>query len=446
MRISVAVKRNYVTRSILWTGLYLLLVMLPLGVLLLGEVPPGTVFGWDFAVALGFSALVIMFTMFLLTARFKWTTHVFGIDIIYYFHRWIALVALVLLLAHPVILIGMEPLLLEYLKPDAPWHMLAGNMALLAVILLVATSVWRKALHLHYDAWRFLHAVFAVLAVGLAMVHIAGVNYYVEAPWKRALWLMLAVSVVLLLLYVRIVRPLLIMRRSYSVIDVRAERGNAWTLTVAPDGHPGLTFMPGQFVWLSLWDSPLAMREHPFSIASSALEPQRMQFTIKSLGDFTSQIGAVEPGQQLYLDGPFGAFSIDRYPDAPGYVFVAGGIGIAPILSMLRTLANRGDQRSLWLFYAYRSLEKLTASEELEALQASLNLKMVFVLNEPPPDWTGESGFITRELLQRHLPGNHAVLEYFLCGPTPMTVSVEHSLNVLGVPLRRVHSELFDMV
>lgn len=441
-----AVKRNYVLRGVLWTGCYLLLVTLPLFMLLLGEVPPGTAFGWDFAVALGFSALAIMFTMFLLTARFRWTTRAFGIDIIYYFHRWIALVGFVLLLAHPIILLAMEPLLLEYLKPDAPWHMLAGSVALLAMILLVFTSVWRKQLHLHYDAWRFLHAVFAVLAVGLAMVHVAGVDYYVEAPWKGKLWQALAVSVVLLLLYVRIVRPLLIMRHRYSVADIRAERGDCWTLTVVPDGHSGLEFMPGQFVWLNIWHLPHAMREHPFSIASSALEPQRLRFTIKALGDFTSQIDKVTEGQRVYLDGPFGAFSIDRYPNAPGYVFVAGGVGIAPILSMLRTLADRADQRPVWLFYAYNTLERLTAREQLQALQERLNMHMVILLKDPPADWTGERGYLTQEVLMRHLPENHLALEYFLCGPTPMTASVERSLDAIGVPLRRVHTELFDMV
>ena len=439
-------KHNYVLRSVFWAGVYLLLVMLPLVVLLLGPVPPGTTFGWDFAVGLGFSALAILFTMFVLTARFNWTTHAFGIDIIYYFHRWIALVALVLLLAHPLILIGVEPLLVEYLKPDAPGHMLAGNAALLAVLLLVVTSIWRKVLRLHYDLWRFLHAVLAVLAVVLAAIHIAGINYYTDAPGKRELWLLLAVSVVLLLLYVRLVRPLLLMRHRYHVVEVTAERGDACTLAVAPDGHHGLTFLPGQFVWLSLWHSPLAMREHPFSIASSALQPQSMKFIIKQLGDFTSCIKDARPGQRVYIDGPFGAFSIDRYPNAPGYVFVAGGVGIAPILGMLRTLAERGERRPLWLFYAYRSLPRLTAYEELQALQSRLQLNLVIVLNEPPPDWTGERGFITRELLQRHLPANLAALDYFLCGPPPMTASVEHSLAAIGVPQRRVHTELFDMV
>jgi len=441
----VVARPGYTLRGLLWISLYLLLVLLPPVVLLVGKLPPGTTFNWDFAVALGFSALAIMFTMFLLTARLKWITHAFGIDIIYYFHRWIALVAFVLLLAHPLILVGVEPLLVEYLKPDAPWHMLAGNVALIAMILLMVTSLWRKALHLHYDLWRFLHAVLAVLAVGLATVHVAGVNYYVEAPFKRELWLVMSVGVFLLLLYVRLVRPLLIMRHRYRVVDVKAERGDAWTLTVAPEGHSGLTFMPGQFVWLNLWHLPLAMREHPFSVASSAQQAQRLKFIIKRLGDFTSRIDTAVPGECVYLDGPFGAFSCDRHPHAPGYAFVAGGVGIAPILSMLRTLADRGDRRPVWLFYAYRSLERLTAREELQALQERLQMNLVITLREPPPDWTGERGYLTRDMLQRHLPDNCRELEYFLCGPKPMTDSVERSLAVMDVPLRHIHTELFDM-
>lgn len=439
------VRQYHLLRGLFWAGLYLLLVLLPPGILLFGDVPPGTAFGWDFAVALGFSALAIMFTMFLLTARFRWTTRAYGIDIIYYFHRWIALVAFVLLLAHPLILLGMEPLLVEYLKPGAPWHMLAGNVALIAMILLMVTSLWRRRLHMHYDLWRFLHAILAVLAVAMAMTHVAGVNYYIETPGKRAVWLLLSAAVVLLLLHVRLVRPLLLMRRGWRVTGVHAERGNTWTLTVQPEGHAGLRFLPGQFVWLTLWSSPFAMREHPFSIASSALQPAELKFTIKRLGDFTSCIDRAVPGQRVYIDGPFGAFSCDRHPRAPGYVFVAGGVGIAPILGMLRTLADRGDRRPVWLFYAYRSLERLTAWEELQALQERLQLKMIIMLKEPPPGWAGEQGHLTRAMLQRHLPADSAGFEYFLCGPTPMTDSVERNLVALGVPLRRIHTELFDM-
>lgn len=429
-----------------WISLYVLLIMLPLCILLVGKMPPGTTFGWDFSVAIGFAGLAIMFSMFLLTARIKSITHSFGIDIIYYFHRWIALLAFILLLAHPLILIGIEPLLLEYLKPDAPWPMVAGTIALLAVFALVITSIWRKSLHIHYDLWRFLHAILAVLAVGFAAAHIVGINYYIDAPWEQTLWLLLAGSAVLLLMYVRIIRPLLIMRHPYTVVGVETERGDTSTLTVAPDGHGGLAFQPGQFAWLNLFHTPPAMREHPFSISSSALNPQAIQFTIKDLGDFTSLIGTVPVGERVYLDGPFGAFSIDCHPHAPGYVFVAGGIGIAPILSMLRTLADRNDQRPLYLFYAYNTLERLTAYEELQALQARLQLHLVIILKDPPPGWTGERGIFTSSLLHKHLPDNRAELHYFICGPTPMTTCIERSLHDMGIARRRVHTELFDMV
>ncbi|OGI41798.1 MAG: hypothetical protein A2150_01520 [Candidatus Muproteobacteria bacterium RBG_16_64_11] len=432
-------------RGSLWVGLYLALVLLPLVVLLLGHRPPGTGFTWDFSVALGFAALSLLGSMFVLTARFRWMAPAFGIDIVYYFHRWVAVLAFGLVLAHPLLLIGVEPLLVEYLKPGAPWHMLAGAAALAALGVLVVSSLWRKRLHLHYDAWRRLHALVAVLAVGLAIAHVIGVDYYVGAPGKGALWTALAVSWLALLLHVRIVRPAWLLRRPYTVVGVQAERGDAWTLTIEPSGHDGLRFQPGQFVWRSLGRSPFAMQEHPFSIATSAERPARIGLTIKCLGDFTARIQDALPGQRAYVDGPFGAFSVDLHP-APGYVFIAGGIGIAPILGMLRTLADRHDRRPLTLFYAYKNLERLTAYEDLEALRARLDLRIVYVLFEPPPAWRGESGCLTKAIVQRHLPAGYREQMFFICGPTAMTDLTEKILAELGVPIGRVHTELFDLV
>ncbi len=432
-------------RGSFWVGLYLALVLLPLVVLMLGDRPPGTGFAWDFSVALGFSALSLLGSMFVLTARFRWMAPAFGIDIVYYFHRWVAVLAFGLVLAHPLLLIGVEPLLAEYLKPGAPWYMFAGAAAVIALAVLVVSSVWRKRLHLHYDAWRRLHALLAVLVVGLAIAHVIGVDYYVGTPGKRALWTALAVSWLVLLLHVRLVRPALLLRRPYTVVGVHAERGDAWTLTIEPSGHDGLRFLSGQFVWLSLGRTPFAMQEHPFSISTSAERPMRLGFTIKRLGDFTARIKDAPPGQRVYVDGPFGAFSVDLHP-APGYVFIAGGIGIAPILGMLRTLADRNDRRPLVLFYAYKNLERLTAHENLEALRARLDLRIVYILFEPPPGWPGECGCLTKEIVQRHLPAEYRAQVYFLCGPTAMTDVTEKILADLGVPIGRVHTELFDLV
>ena len=68
------------------------------------------------------------------------------------------------------------------------------------------------------------------------------------------------------------------------------------------------------------------------------------------------------------------------------------------------------------------------------------------VLNDPPPDWKGESGFITTKMLGKVLPENAKKYEYFLCGPKPMTDVVQQGLHDLHVPLGKIHFELFDMV
>jgi predicted ferric reductase len=307
------------------------------------------------------------------------------------------------------------------------------------------TSLWRKQLRIHYDAWRVWHALLAVVALSLALTHIAGIGYYSELPWKRALWIIIGLSCLAVVVYVRLIRPARMLKRPWRVVEVIEERGSAWTLVLRPEEHGGFMFLPGQFAWLTLERSPFAMKEHPFSIASSAEIPGELRFTIKELGDFTRRIGRIRPGTVAWVDGPYGTFSLDRMP-APGYIFVAGGVGIAPVMSMLRTLDERGDKRPLQLFYAYNTWERLTFREELEELRKRLDLTIVYVLKEPPVDWRGETGFLSESIFARHLPADRAQRECFICGPTPMIEVAEKSLAQEGVPRGRIHSELFDLV
>lgn len=437
---------RYALWGLFWTAVYLALVLAPLAVLVLGPTPEGRGFWWDLSSALGFAGTAMMGVMFVLTARFHHATAPFGIDIVYYFHRQIALVALAIIAAHPIILFVEDPGLVVLLSPAAlSFHMSAGTLSMLALIVLIAISIWRKRLGIHYDGWRLWHAVLATAALVLAIAHIEGVGYYISAPWKRTLWTLIAASWLALLAYVRLVKPYLLLRRPYRIEELIEERGDTWSLVLRPDSHTGMTFQPGQFAWLTIWHSPFALKEHPFSLSSSALEPERLRFTIKELGDFTKRVKHVTLGQRVYVDGPYGAFSIDRHR-APGYVFVAGGIGIAPVMGMLRTLADRADRRPLLLYYAYKNWERLTFREELKSLGEELDLKIVYVLNEPHEGWTGEVGYLTEEMLGRHLPHDFKIREYFVCGPVPMLEIAEAALHKLGVPISKIHSELFDLV
>jgi predicted ferric reductase len=441
-----AARRRLATGAF-WLAVYLTLVLAPLLALLVGPSPPGLGLLWDFSMALGFAGLAMMGVQFVLTARFRRATAPFGIDIIYYFHRYLGSVVLLIVLAHPVLVFIDNPAWLSVLNPlAAPWHMTAGVISVAALLAVMITSLYRRPLRLAYEPWRVAHTALSVVALATALAHIQGVQYYLASPWKRELWRGIALSCLAVIGYVRLVRPWQLLRRPYRVVRVAPEPGDAWTLAVEPDGHPGLSFEPGQFAWITVGGSPFLMREHPFSVASSAEAPGgRLAFTIKELGDFTRTIGTVRAGEVVYVDGPYGAFTVDRH-DAPSYVFIGGGIGVAPIVSMLRTLADRGDTRPLLLFYAYRRWDRLTFREELEALRARLDLTIVWVLEEPPPDWTGERGWITPDVLDRHLPAARSSPHYFVCGPEAMTQAMERFLHGLGVPMAQVHSELFELV
>lgn len=147
----------------------------------------------------------------------------FGIDIIYYFHRWAAVAALGLVVGHYILLRLRYPEAIGPANPlVAPWQMTAGRVAFGLFVILVVSSLWRKTFRIDYDRWRVGHAVMAVIGVVLAMAHIWGVGHYTEATWKGTLWGAYTALWVLVGGYVRVVRPWSLLRTPYSVVDVRA--------------------------------------------------------------------------------------------------------------------------------------------------------------------------------------------------------------------------------
>src|SRR5690606_11457397 len=108
-------------------------------------------------------------------------------------------------------------------------------------------------------------------------------------------------------------------------------------------------------------------------------------------------------------------------------------------------LAERGDRRPHLLVAAHSRWDRAPLREAVEKLANQLELRVVHVLEEPSADWSGESGLVTRDLLDRHLPLERAGLEYFVCGPVPMIRAVEAALRSLGIPASRVRTELFDL-
>lgn len=440
--------RSPVAVAAFWIAVYLAIALLPLFILLLYPPAPDERSFWtEFSVALGFVGLAMLALQFALTARINRIEDSYGVDIILQFHRYISLVAFALILIHPLILFIDQPETLGLLNLfEAPWRARFAVVGTLALLILVITSIWRQPLKIPYELWRTSHGILAVAAVTLGLAHALGVSYYLELFWKKLLWSAIALTALWLLIYVRIIKPWMMTRRPYLVEEVIPQRGNVWTVAIRPRGHDGFRFHPGQFAWITLNISPFRMREHPFSMSSSGDHPERLEFTIKALGDFTQNIKDVEPGTKAYLDGPYGVFTSDRYWDSAGFVLIAGGIGITPMMSMLVTAAERNDDRPFLLIYANKGWEDVTFREELDALTDSLDLTIIHVLRQPPEDWTGETGYVDKDLLQRYIPIHRGSRHYFICAAPVMMDQVEAALHDLQVPATNVHMEHFNLV
>lgn len=433
-------------RGLVWFGLYLALVMLPLGVAAWTDpFPAARPAAVELGAAFGLVAFALLMVQFALVSRLDGATRPFGADALLQFHGQMGLVGLGLVAAHALVL----PV------PFSAWQPIEGSLAtrsgaaaLWALAVLVLTSRERRRFGLSYEAWQGIHLAASAVIAATMTVHALAVSGYARAPAMRWLLLGYAAGFTALALRYRVVRPLVIWRRPWEVVSNRSEGGRTRTIRVVPAGHGGFAFEPGQFAWLITGRTPLWSEQHPISISSSAERPAdgAIEFSIKALGDWSSGVGPeLVPGRRLWIDGPFGAFTPDRAP-GQGLVLIAGGIGIAPMRSMLLTMRDREDRRHVVLVQAAHDEARLLFRSEIEALRPALNLTVVYVLEEPAAAWSGERGLVTDDLLARHLPRHYPRYQFFVCGPVPMMDALEGTLMRLGVPPGSIQTERFEMV
>jgi propane monooxygenase reductase subunit len=204
-----------------------------------------------------------------------------------------------------------------------------------------------------------------------------------------------------------------------------------------------MRFFPGQYVDFTV---PGTDHTRSFSMANiSTSDGGKLEFVIKVYPDglFSHFLDTkLQVGDKLEITGPFGVFTLRDAPDAP-LVFVGGGAGMAPILSLLRTMAERGIDRPATYFYGARRRKDLCFTEELTALAERLpNFTFVPALSEPDDeDWDGEVGLIT-DVVKR-LTGDLKGADAYVCGPPPMVEAALALLPQLGVAEKRVFYDKF---
>jgi propane monooxygenase reductase subunit len=205
-----------------------------------------------------------------------------------------------------------------------------------------------------------------------------------------------------------------------------------------------ITFFPGQYVDIAVPGTDVT---RSFSMANtSSKEDGRLEFVIKVYPDgiFSSFLDTrLAVGDRLDLTGPFGVFTLRDAPDAD-IVFVGGGAGLAPILALLRSMAERGIDRRGVFYYGARRRRDLCFLDELTALGEKLpRFRFVPALSEPEDgeDWGGETGFIT-DVVKRQ-EGDLRRAHAYLCGPPPMVEAAMPLLAQLGVPEKHIYYDKF---
>ncbi len=427
----------------IWLGVYVALALFPLLLGIMGYLPEYRGFLTEFGVALGFIGLGLLGLQFLYSGRISQIAPGFGMDNLLQYHREMGIIAFLFILAHPIIIITADTGFISYFDPNENLPRAFALIIVLPVtVLLIASSIWRLRFGLSYEKWRLVHGVFSVVVLLVGTGHSIQVAHYLGDLWKQLILGGLFAFYGYLVVHTRLVRPWLNRRKPYRISQVIPERGNCWTLNLEPVGHKGKKFECGQFMWLTVGSNPFSMQQHPFSVSSACTE-RSLSVTVKALGDFTSSVKDIKPGTTAFLEGPFGSFS----PEPGRHLFmVAGGIGITPVMSMIRTMHKRKDKREAILIYGNPDWEGVTFREELDEISREINLKVVHVLEKPPEGWEGESGLVNKDLLGKYLPHDPESFAYYICGPMPMQDAAELSLRDLGIDWRLVYSERFQII
>jgi predicted ferric reductase len=249
---------------------------------------------------------------------------------------------------------------------------------------------------------------------------------------------------------------LLVRRRRYQVSVVVRRDEHVTDIVMSPEEKP-LSYTPGQFVFvnfqsiaLSQQFRPLSVTAegqsatfsiragevsnqfHPFSITSSPRDPE-LRITVKAVGDYTRALRNLERGAAAIVEGPYGAFSYRNVPNRQ-QIWIAGGIGVTPFLSMARSLREDEDL-AIDVYYSVEYEDEALFLDELEAIGARSGFRVIPVVRE-------KDGYLTADRIEE-ASGSLAGKDIMICGPPAMLEALRTQLLAKGVPPERIHSEEF---
>ena len=413
----------------------------------------GESIGWDLSYSMFYSlarlsALLGFLSMtfqLITSARWRFLEKGIGLDRLLSFHRVLGIVAFFLIFYHAQFLVLRSTLL--GLESTGGIFILFGSIANILLLIVVFTSIFYRKLRIPYGVWRGIHFLTYIIYI-LGFIHSVnlGTTLFFSIP---LLWIWYACGIVASVSAIKnIVNKFAPRRHPLPILEVRSETHDITTLEIE---RPNFDYLPGQFAFLEVGKKGTREFPHPFTIASSP-DSQSLQFSIKAIGDFTTKVKELEPGDKIYIDGPYGVFSFfnDFEKDGEGArVCIAGGIGITPFISNLRALRDRKDPSPVTLIWGNKTVDDLPFLEELRSFQ-ELRIVHVFSqyssLDALPPNFEAEhveTGFVDGGIIDKYLP-EASSFRFYLCGPPVMMKKMKMILKARGVKGPDIRYEKFS--
>ena len=410
-------------------------------------------------VACGLAGISAFALNIILGTRLRTVERIFGgLDKMYSVHRVLGRIAFLLLVAHAVLVLsGAVSISVDnawqLLDPSRGWTVLLGLISLVAMTVSIGLTLYAK---LNHELFVYVQRTFGAIFV-------VGALHAFRTPGAKSISPVLTVYLLLLtaaaaVTYVRrsLAGDVLIKRHDYRVTGVTPLDRAVIEIVMSPQ-NGRLRFIPGQFVFLTFSSKEMARRFHPFAHVSegpselitlrpgdvknqfhpfsitSARDARDLRVAVKAVGDYTTAMRALEGGAWARVEGPYGGFGHLRVKN-PRQIWVAGGIGVTPFLSMARSFGD-GDHQ-VDFYFAVKSRRQAYFLDELTAISdRTEGLRLIVV----PED---EEGFLTAAEAAKRSGGLDGK-DVLLCGPPVMIRAMADQFRAQGVPNRRIHYELF---
>jgi predicted ferric reductase len=364
-----------------------------------------------------------------------------GLERMYKAHRLNGQVAFLLLLGHVVFILASRATIststaVDLLRPSAGWTVFAGVLAFAGMVVAIVLTLFVR---LGHELFVYVQRSFGIVFLG-ATYHVFTTEGARAGSQALNLYMAsLATIGIAAFVYRSVLGNLLVRRRAYRVAAVNRLDEHVTEVVMEPRDRP-LMYAPGQFLFVNFRERfseqlPLFLRNqfHPFSITSAPDEP-RLRITVKAVGDYTRALRTLEPGTAAVVEGPYGSFS-SRDLRNDRQIWIAGGIGVTPFLSMARSL--NGDAPAVDFYYCVEHEPEAHFLDEIRAIAREHEHFRVAVV---PRD---REGFLTAERLATENE-DLASSEVLICGPPAMIESLRSQLKARGMPGSQIHAEEFS--